>query len=116
MAAEEESMFPTARELNIYREVERFFGVCHAHKIADCVTCGDKNMEKCEHCGLIDGHANRCFVDVLMSRVLVYDKLLAQARTLIDPPSEHAKSVAMWNLKDAVAEFDRIERRESRKV
>lgn len=36
---EDDSPFPTAREMKIFRMVEKFSGVCHAHKIADCRTC-----------------------------------------------------------------------------
>lgn len=118
MDTEEERIFPTARELKIYREVERFSGVCHTHKISDCRTCDEKEskMEKCEHCGLIVGHANRCYADVLIEKLLALEHVVERSRILIEAPTDHAKLVAMGKLKDAVAQVYRIERRESVKV
>jgi hypothetical protein len=36
---DEESPFPTAQQLKIYRAVDKFFGACTRHHIADCRTC-----------------------------------------------------------------------------
>lgn len=116
MDAEEERIFPTAQELKIYREVERFMEVCHAHKIADCRTCGEEKMDKCKFCGLIQGHANSCYAHVLIEKVLAFEQVVERAKILLEAPTEHAKSVAAWKLKDAIAELDRIERRQSVKV
>ena len=39
---EGESMFPTTEQLKVYREVDKFFGACEAHRMADCRTCKEK--------------------------------------------------------------------------
>lgn len=106
-----EDEFPTAQQLKIHRLVERFSGVCHQHKIADCRTCSEKEltMEKCEHCGLTQGHANKCFADILIQKLVALEYVVERAKILIEAPTDHAKLVALGKLKDAVAQVDRIE-------
>lgn len=72
--------------------------------------------EQCENCGLIQGHANRCYADVLISKLHALEHVVLRARILLEAPTEHAKLVAIGKLKDAIAQVDRIERRESVKV
>lgn len=73
-------------------------------------------MEKCEDCGLIQGHGNKCFTDVLVKKLVALDHVLERARILVEAPTDHAQLVAIGKLKDAIAQVDRIERRESVKV
>jgi|KBSSwiStaDraftv2_1062776.scaffolds.fasta_scaffold1653844_3 hypothetical protein len=73
-------------------------------------------MEKCERCGLVAGHGNKCFTDILISKRVALEHVVERARILLDAPTDHAKLVAIMKLKDAIAEVDRIERRESVKV
>lgn len=72
--------------------------------------------EKCEYCGMIEGHANKCFVDVLYSRFRAMEQIIERAKILVEAPTDHAKTVAEMKLKDALHHLEIVNRRESRMV
>lgn len=73
-------------------------------------------MDRCEYCGLIEGHANKCFVDVLYSRFRAMKLIMEKAKILVDAPSGTAKVGAEVNLRAALDDFEAVDKRESRMV
>lgn len=76
----------------------------------------DREPEKCESCGLIAGHANHCYANVLVSRLVALEDVVLHAKILLEAPTNQEKLVAMWKLEAAVTAVDRIERRQALKV
>jgi hypothetical protein len=72
--------------------------------------------EKCESCGLIQGHGNGCYATILIKKLVALDYVLERAKILVNAPTDLAQLVAIGKLKDAIAQVDRIEQRESVKV
>lgn len=64
---------------------------------------------KCPDCGLIEGHASRCFTDVLIARLTALEDVAERAKILVEAPSDHAKLVAEMKLKDAVGRLKSVE-------
>ena len=61
----DDSPFPTARELGIHREINKFLGGCEAHHLADCRTCAEKRKDEghCDckfHGKIVDGVCDEC--------------------------------------------------------
>lgn len=72
--------------------------------------------ENCPDCGLADGHANRCYVNVLRSRLLAVEHVAERAGIFVRARHDHARLVAEMKLKDAVRALEIVERRLSRKA
>jgi hypothetical protein len=60
---------------------------------------------KCPDCGLIEGHANRCYTDILLSRLRALEEVAERAKILVEAPNAHTK----MKLADAVHELERVE-------
>ena len=73
-------------------------------------------MDRCEHCGLIEGHANKCFVDVLYSRFRAMKRIMEEAQVLVDLVPGPAKVQAEVKLRAALDHFMVVDERESRMV
>lgn len=54
---------------------------------------------KCPHCGLIEGHANRCFADVLISDLIV----LKRCKAALEEMEAAHKSWRGITLSEAIA-------------
>lgn len=66
---------------------------------------------KCPNCGLIDGHGNKCYADVLIPRLTALEYIAERAKILLEAPTDHARLVADMKLKDAVHQLEIVERR-----
>lgn len=69
------------------------------------------NAEKCPHCGLIEGHANRCYVDVLFFRLAALEHIAERAELLLMAPTDQLRLVAEMKLRDALHQLEIIDRR-----
>lgn len=69
----------------------------------------------CKHCGLIQGHGNSCFADILTSKLLAMEHVVERARILMNAENDHGKLVADMKLRDALLQLD-IEIRHGQKV
>jgi len=57
----DESSFPTAGQMEVYRHVQKFFNVCHDHKVRDCRTCAERGVFCLEHRKvMVEGICPKC--------------------------------------------------------
>lgn len=64
---------------------------------------------KCPDCGLIEGHANRCYADVLIARLRALEEVAVRAKILVQATGDYGKRAAKKKLADAVGELERVE-------